>query len=76
VLEDLANRIDKSGGTVVTNVPLLGVNGIASNIDAIVLPSGATSSFGLEIKTGISPTLTPNQSKVYPLFQIGGHAMS
>jgi hypothetical protein len=74
VADYLADLVDKSGGIVVTDVPLFSLFSGASMVaDMIVLPSGDSDPFIVEVKTGRYPTLTDSQRVMLPLAEVGGH---
>lgn len=63
------------GGAAVTSVPLTALNGVTAVADLVVRPHGWPP-FAIEIKTGMNPAFTPNQSYVYAQLPVPGHLSS
>jgi RHS repeat-associated protein len=77
VVDYLADLVDKTGGVVVTDVPIFSIVSTHSTVaDLIVLPRNAQEPFIVEVKTGRYPTLTINQRILFPLLRAGEHAIS
>jgi hypothetical protein len=58
-----------------TNVRLVAFDGTAIVADLIVQAPGMPPMV-CEVKTGVNPIFTPNQRRVYPMTQVGGHVTS
>lgn len=72
LVQDLANYFRAKGATVLTNVRLVAVDGTTAVADMLIWVPGKPPVI-VEVKTGIDPTFTPNQRRIYPMAQIGGH---
>jgi hypothetical protein len=76
VVKGQANFLRAMGAQVITEVRILGVNGLVTRADMLVLPPGGDLPMVVEVKTGFRPPYTYRQNQVYPLVQIGGHVTS
>ncbi|HLG86275.1 MAG TPA: hypothetical protein VKZ79_03660 [Alphaproteobacteria bacterium] len=77
VRDDLAAAINSLGGRAITEVSLTAFNGVKSRIDLMVLdPKVLPTPFGIEVKTGLDPILTRQQSIVYAILMAGGNVWS
>jgi hypothetical protein len=56
---------------VVTEVPLIAIDGTSARADMIVRPNGAEVPFVVEVKTGPRSSFTANQIIVYEMLRLG-----
>ncbi|ASG22543.1 hypothetical protein [Nitrospirillum viridazoti] len=76
VVKEHAALLRSRGAIVITEVRILGVNGLVTRADILALFPGEEFPTLIEVKTGRHPPYTYRQKRVYPLAQIGGHVTS
>ena len=76
IVKHLVRHLRGLGCTVVTEVPLTGINGVTARADFLARSADGSLLVLIDVKTGRNPGLTPSQRSVYPLAAIGGHVTS
>jgi len=75
VVAKIARIARRLGCKVVTEIPLVGVDGTAARVDLLILaPDGRLTI--IEVKTGLRPKFEDVQRIIYPMAQIGEHVFS
>jgi hypothetical protein len=77
VVQWLANVLRSHGSIVETNLPVTLIGGRPTAFaDLMVLPKGSLLPYLIEVKTGLGPRLSKEQSWVYPAALLGEHLYS
>jgi hypothetical protein len=76
LVKNLADYLRANGCTVLTEVPLTGVDGVTARADLLVQAPDKGLPIVIEVKTGLDPKYTEAQRSIYPLAVVGGHVTS